>query len=528
MNALLLMLLVAAPDPVVARAGDSEITAIELRQRIGATQSQGGQAMPDLLVQDLVNEALLAQDGARLGLQRDPAVVAAVDTARRKAAGERLLEVSFADLKITEAQLVELYHSSADSVRMMMTVFATEPEARAALQRLEGGAKFADEVKHSLDPATANRGGDTGLRSRGQLPKTLADAAFAAKPEAFSGPVALEIGFAVIQVLEREIGDPKAFAEKRDELRVFAEKQLRAQMRSHFVEQLRKQAKTTVDEDFLKSTGSRLQGTEQEMEHVVVAVGERKIRFAEVAAEVRRLFGGKEAGHASGPGVKTEMAWSLADRLLLGNAALERKLGDDPAVRTAARAAEKSALVQLVSSRLRAEAPKAGAAEIEAYYQSHAAEFQRPARHRCSHILVGMHDEADKLAARLQRGEAFADLARDYSRDLATAAKGGEIGELPEDRLDELAKTEPALAAVLRTASGTGAMPVKSHAGWHLVRCAPVLPAAPMPLAEVSQAIGERASASSGDDAVRTRIAGLRAASHIEVVPAAMRSIANQ
>ena len=527
MNPLPLLLLLATPEAIVAHAGDAEITATELRQRIDATQSIGGKGTPELLVQDLVNEALLAQEGARLGLQRDPVVIAATEAARRKVAGERLMETSLADVKVTEAQLLDLYHSSADSVRLLMTVLATEPEASATLQRLRAGAKFADEVKHSLDPDAANRGGAGATRSRGQLPKAVAEAAFATKPGALAGPVKLEIGFAVIQVLEREIGDDKAFAARHDDLRAFAEKQTRARMRSHFVEQLRKKNKTTVDDAFLKTTGARLQGTPQEMEHVVVAVGERKVRFAEVVAEVRRLFGGKEAGHASGPGVKIEMAWSLADRLLLGDSALERGLGNDPEVRAAARTAEKTALVQLVSARLRAAVPKASAAEIEAYYQSHLAEFQRLARHRCAHIMVGMRDEADQLAARLQQGESFTDLARDYSRDLETAPNGGEIGELTEDRLDALARTEPALAVALRSPAGTAIAPVKSHSGWHLVRCQPAIPAAPVPLAEVSQAIGERAFASSGDDAVRKRIAGLRAASHIEVVPAAMRTIVN-
>ena len=520
---LFLLLLLAAPETIVAHAGEAQITAAELRQRIGATRSLGGQTKPESLVQDLINEALLAEEGARLGLKREPRVIAAAEEARRKVAGERLIETSFAAVKVTEEQLVELYHSSADSVRMLVTVLASEAEARATLQRLRGGAKFADEVKHSLDPETANRGGDGVRRSRGQLPKALADAAFATAPDALAGPVKLEVGFAVIQVLEREIGDDKAFAARHDELKAFAEKQTRAQLRSHFVEQLRKRAKTSVDEAFLKSTGTRLQGTPQELEHVVVTVRERPVRFVEVAAEVRRLFGGKEAGHASGPAVKIEMAWSLADRLLLGDAALERGLGEDPAVRAAARAAENDALVRLFSARLRSEAPKASAVEIEAYYRSHAAEFQRPARHRCAHIMLGMREEAEQVLARLQRGEPFADLARDSSRDLATAAKGGEIGELPEDRLDELAKTEPALAAALRGPEGKTSAPVKSHSGWHLVRCQAVLPSALVPLAEVSPAIGERASTRAGDDAVRKRIAGLRAAVQIEVTPAAIR-----
>lgn len=515
----LMMVMLAASEAVVALAGGVEVTSAQLRERVASTRAAGGVAQPELLVQDLVNEALLAQEGELLGLQKEPTVVAAALAERRKAAGERLVQATLGSVKVDDAQLLELFHSQADWVRLQLIVLATEAEARAALARLRAGGALADEAKRSLDPQTAQSGGEVTTRTRGQLPKMLADAAFAARPGVFTGPVKLELGFGVIKVVEREQGELKAFAEKRDQLRGFAEQQARARMRTHLVEQLRKQGKVTVDEAFLKSTGTRLQGPPAELEKIVATVGATPIRYAEVAAEVRRLFGGKEAGHASGPGVKIEMSWSLADRLLLGDAALARGLGEEPAAKAAARSAERDAVVRLLSARLRAQAPKPEAAEIEAHYRANAAAFQRPARHRCAHVLVARQEEAEKLRARLDGGEAFADLARDYSRDTATAATGGAIGELPEDRLELLAKSEPALAVALRTPPGAVSAPAKSSAGWHLVRCDAVLPAAAVPLAEVRESIAAQLAARKGDEAVRQHIAALRAGARIEVVP---------
>lgn len=515
----LLAVLLATTEGVVAHAGDGEVTAAQLRQRIAATRAAGGDIRPELLIQDLVNETLIETEGRRLGVQLEPAVVAAVETETRKAAAERLLETAVRSIKVTDAQVLEVFHASSDSVRLQLVVLATQAEARAALERLRKGAKLADEARHSLDPDSVAAAGEIGRRSRGQLPTALASAAFAAGIGVFAGPLKLDLGFAVFKVLEREIGDPATFKAKQDELRTFAGRQVQEQMKTHFVEKLRKQAKVSVDEAFLKTTGTRLQGTPKELEHAVAAVGSRRVRFAEVAAEVRRLFGGKEAGHASGPSVKLEMAWRLVDRMLLADAAIRRGLDKDPAVRAAATGAARDAIVRLLSARLRAAAPTPEAAEVESFYQSHFADFQRPALHRCAHILVPLREEADQLRARLQRGESFAELAREHSRDPATAAAGGPIGDLPADRLDGLAKAEPALAAALRGRAGAISEPVKSRAGWHLVRCEAAIPATTAPLAEVRELIVARLTAQKGDAAVRRHIDDLRARARIEVVP---------
>ena len=320
-------------------------------------------------------------------------------------------------------------------------------------------------------------------------------------------------------MVERELGDPATFKAKQAELRDFAGKQLQEQMRSHFIEKLRKRAKVAVDEKFLKSTGTRLSGSPKELEHAVATVGSHTVRFADVAAEVRRLFGGREAGHASGPSVKIEMGWRLVDKLLLADAALRRGLDKDPAVRAVTSAAERDAIVRLLSTRVRAEAKAPEEAAVEAFYKSHFTDFARPALHRCAHILVAVREEAEQLRTRLKNGESFAELARERSRDSATAAAGGPIGDIPADRLEGLAKTEPALASALRGKPGEVSEPVKSRAGWHLIRCEPVVPARAAPLAEVKDVIAARISTERGNDAVRRRIADLRGRVLIQVVP---------
>lgn len=72
------------------------------------------------------------------------------------------------------------------------------------------------------------------------------------------------------------------------------------------------------------------------------------------------------------------------------------------------------------------------------------------------------------LLDRLRAGDDFAELARNYSEDSATALAGGDLGFFPESNL---ADTHPALrAAVQRLSVGQFAGPVRTPAGYHLVR----------------------------------------------------------
>ncbi|HET9551881.1 MAG TPA: hypothetical protein VFP50_02845, partial [Anaeromyxobacteraceae bacterium] len=59
--------------------------------------------------------------------------------------------------------------------------------------------------------------------------------------------------------------------------------------------------------------------------------------------------------------------------------------------------------------------------------------------------------------------------------------------------------------------------PVKSKMGWHVLRCGPYQPPSPVPLAEVSPAIKAELSRRRGDDAVRKKIAELRARARISL-----------
>ena len=59
---------------------------------------------------------------------------------------------------------------------MRHILVATEPEAKAVIAKLKGGAKFEDLAKTSLDTGTAANGGDLDWATPTSFPKVFSDA----------------------------------------------------------------------------------------------------------------------------------------------------------------------------------------------------------------------------------------------------------------------------------------------------------------------------------------------------------------
>ncbi len=65
---------------------------------------------------------------------------------------------------------------------------------------------------------------------------------------------------------------------------------------------------------------------------------------------------------------------------------------------------------------------------IGAYYNTHKAEYSKPAQACVKHILLANADDAAKAKARLDAGEDFAKVAADVSTDPGSKTQGGDLG----------------------------------------------------------------------------------------------------
>ncbi len=82
--------------------------------------------------------------------------------------------------------------------------------------------------------------------------------------------------------------------------------------------------------------------------------------------------------------------------------------------------------------------------DVEAYYEEHKSEFTLPASVELSEILLltegkdkaAVRQKAEQILTRLENGESFGDLAREFS-DGPTAARGGKIGNFNQGSMNE-------------------------------------------------------------------------------------------
>jgi len=113
--------------------------------------------------------------------------------------------------------------------------------------------------------------------------------------------------------------------------------------------------------------------------------------------------------------------------------------------------------------------------EVQAFFQVHRAEMNRPEQVQARHILIKVPQGADAstvssarlrleaMGKRIAAGEDFASVARTGSED-ASASDGGDLGYFPRGRM--LPEFE---AAAFALAPGSVSEPVRTAVGWHLI-----------------------------------------------------------
>ena len=187
------------------------------------------------LANNLIVRRMLAAEGARDGLEKDPVVAASLEIARDRALSDARLARLDAQNQPTEAAIEayarNLYQSNSSQ-------FEKPPEARARhilidntgaeslekakdlLKQLRNGASFEELAKaHSTDKGSAARGGDLGFFGPGKMVRPFEDAVNALKaPGDLSEPVESQFGYHIIRLEERREKSKASYEEVREQL----------------------------------------------------------------------------------------------------------------------------------------------------------------------------------------------------------------------------------------------------------------------------------------------------------------------
>ncbi len=149
--------------------------------------------------------------------------------------------------------------------------------------------------------------------------------------------------------------------------------------------------------------------------------------------------------------------------MLLAQAGEAEGLAENAALQAQLNNNRRTSLAQAFVRQLTAEEPVPESVLRERYE----AEFGggTPLEYKARHILVSERDQAEGIIDRLESGEDFGDLARQYSQD-GSSQRGGDLGWFAAG--DMVAPFSEAVAGL--DAGELTAEPVETRFGWHVIR----------------------------------------------------------
>jgi peptidyl-prolyl cis-trans isomerase C len=217
-----------AGDEAIARVNGTTIYASDIAReaaaqkliRVGDPLPKGSKVYKQVL-DDLVDQRLLALEAVRRGLDRDGEAKRRLQAARERILGNILVENAISQA-VTDEAIRRMYDEQAklsppgDEVRARHILVKTKEDAEAVIADLKNGTDFAKlAMEKSIDPGSRLEGGDLGYFSKDAMVEPFANAAFALKKGEVSAPVQSEFGWHVIQVQDRRKQTPPSFDEMR-------------------------------------------------------------------------------------------------------------------------------------------------------------------------------------------------------------------------------------------------------------------------------------------------------------------------
>lgn len=200
-------------DAVAAEVNGTQIRHSDVLREAGAqgvilpgTALAAGDPSYQRVLNELIDQRLLAQEARRQGLRDTPQARRRIAIAEERILGNVLLETIIADA-VTDERVQRVFEEQSDLVRPATEVrarhilVATREEADELARLLDEGADFAElAVRYSLDTATRLEGGDLGYFTRQGVLPAFAEVAFNTPAGSVSAPFETESGWHLLKV----------------------------------------------------------------------------------------------------------------------------------------------------------------------------------------------------------------------------------------------------------------------------------------------------------------------------------------
>ncbi len=212
---------------------------------------------------------------------------------------------------------------------------------------------------------------------------------------------------------------------------------------------------------------------------VIARVGDSDVTAGEIRAAIQNLDANTQAAAARDPAALNQVVRAVLTQRLILKEALDNKWDQDPAVTAALVRLRDSAIAQTYLQSV-SKPPDSYPSddELQAAYDANKSQLLVPRQFDLAQIYVkdikGSDPAADATAqlkldairkALGKRDADFAAIARADSEEPASAAKGGDLGWLAENRI------QPEIRSQLGTlATGSITAPIRLDDGWHILK----------------------------------------------------------
>lgn len=201
------------PENILARVNQDVLTYEDIIYQI-PPELRANMTDDNILdaVDTWINTEVLYQKAVEMGLDNEPDVKAMIKWGIKETVANKYIEQEVSSkIGITPSEVDKAYQAQKDKYKLTEDRFRAShillddyETAMAVYDRLKKGSEFEEMVfDYSKDRQSANRGGDIGYFTAGQVEKSFAEAVKSLKIGSISKPVKTSYGFHVIKLTDR-------------------------------------------------------------------------------------------------------------------------------------------------------------------------------------------------------------------------------------------------------------------------------------------------------------------------------------
>ena len=482
----------------------------------GHAKFLGGDVEARKFLDIVIDERLFVQEAYNLGLDEDEEIVRLTAAMARSKATAALVRMEIEEKSKPSAEQVRAVWDAIDFViqgrRIVVDTRQEAEEIRGAILR---GADVGVLARACSIADSRIRGGSE-MITWGQLDSTLETEVFALEPGQVTPAVETENGFEVVFV-ENRVNVPRPDFET-------AKPDIEAILRRRMLEQRKRELGAQLSDKYRVTVLADRYPPSILLRRLNSAPDEIVARWDGGTMTLKEVFTGQDLETWSTlPPARARKAIEKDVRAAVNGplVALEsdnRRLAELPEIVTAVDRYRESLMERRLFRDHVFRGVEVTDEEARAWYAGHKNDFIAPEERHVAHIMLSDEEAGRDVNARLSAGADFADMAKQYSRDFVTAGSGGDLGWITES------KVPASLKDVLALRRNEVSKPLKSDAGWHIVKVLDIRPTRQLELEEVMEKVRKSAMESKQKAARAHWRAKLRAAADLKIDDNAIRT----